>query len=119
MTRPSQEDVDRALSLLDETVHPSRQLSDGDGAFMRRTLREAVKPRHVWMAYETARAFGVSDSNLRPGAMRDFDLVPEPVQELPRPTVKDPGKTVRLWDADEVEAAARRAAARRAERGAK
>jgi hypothetical protein len=75
--------------------------SDARGAL--EVLREAVRPRLVMLSKEAAAALGVDPANLEPKSVADL---PEPVQVVPRPTVRHPDRVVRLWDADEIEACA-------------
>lgn len=99
MRRPDEAQVKEALAVVDDW---ERQESGERVAWVAKTLRAAVKPRPVWPAKEVAEHLGVNPANLRVGRMQNFDKFPEPAQELPRPTEKDPAKTVRFWFVDEV-----------------
>lgn len=105
MSRPSEAEINEALELTAQALSPTHalELTITEQRIVLRRLRAAVMPRPVWPAKEVAEHLGVNPANLRVGRMQNFDKFPAPAQELPRPTGKDPGKTVRFWFVDEVQ----------------
>lgn len=104
MNRPSEQDVSDALGHLRCVVAAGGTTAERTaGSRALRVLKAATEPRPVWPAKEVGECLGVNPANLRVGRMQNFDKFPEPAQELPRPTEKDPAKTVRFWYVDEVQ----------------
>lgn len=102
VSRPDTDAIRHALKVLECVV------ADAEAGHFRapsalKVLRAGVKPRPVWPAKEVGEYLGVNPANLRVGRMQNFDKFPAPAQELPRPTEKDPAKTVRFWFVDEVQ----------------
>jgi hypothetical protein len=102
MARPTEDEVFDALMVLSELVAVSHEeLLSGYPQEAMPILRAAVKPRPVWPVKEVAEYLDVRPENVRPEKLRGL---PQPAQEFPRPTVRHPEKTMRLFYADEIEA---------------
>jgi hypothetical protein len=104
VSRPSAEEVELALAMLADARIGDHRMRENATAI----LRAALEPRPVWPRKEVARELGVLPANLM-----DVRGLPEPAQELPRPTRSNPDNVLRLWYVDEIDEFARERRARK------
>lgn len=123
MARPSEQEVEEALTMLDVAVAGWVKLAErnryvtpegltrakAEHAAALKVLRKAVRPREVLPSKEAAELLGVDPSNLNTGSVAGL---PKPAYTFPRPRKDLADRVMRVWWKDEIEDCARAKRAR-------